>query len=99
MRIGLFGGSFDPVHRAHLKLAAAARRTCRLSCVYFIPSKNPFKKNKKQSSMAGRVKLLQRALKGTRGFHVSLYEAARPGPSYTVNTVAHFKKHFPKDEF
>ena len=99
MRIGIFGGSFDPVHKGHIKLASAARRELKLSCIYLVLSKNPFKKNHRQASLSRRVESLRRAFRGKRGFHVSLAEVGRRGPSYTVQTVRQFKKRFPKDDF
>jgi len=96
MRIGLLGGSFNPLHKGHLKLATAARRELKLSCVYIIPSKNPFKPVETKDALQARLKPLQLAFKGKRGFHISLSDLERPGPSYSVRMVQHYKKKFPK---
>ncbi len=98
MRIGLYGGSFDPVHHAHVKLATAAKRELKLSCVYLILSNSPFKKDCKQGPIPERVAGLRRAFKGKKGFHVSLWEVQRRGPSYTAVTVTHFKRKFPRHQ-
>lgn len=99
MRIGILGGTFDPLHKGHVKLASAARRELKLSCLYIVPSKNPFKNYHDVTPIAERVKNLQRAFKGKRGFYVSLAEAKRNGPSYTIDTIRHFKRRFPQHEF
>lgn len=99
MRIGILGGSFDPIHKGHLKLATAARRQLKLACVYLVPSKNPFKKYQDKTTAKLRVERLRRAFQGKRGFHVSLEEVKRPGPSYTIDTLLHFRRRFPKMEF
>jgi nicotinate-nucleotide adenylyltransferase len=99
MRIGLFGGSFDPVHSAHLKLAAAALRELKLSRVYFVLSpKSPFKQHKRQTPVRDRLTFLRRALDGNEKFHIARWELERPGPSYTVDTILSYKKRFPAHE-
>ena len=102
MRIGIFGGSFDPVHRGHLKLAQAALEELNLDKVIFVPAyQNPLKHvgNRHAYSLpqATRIRLLREALKkSSPRFSVSLCEIRRQGPSYTVDTLRYFKKRYPK---
>ncbi len=95
MRIGILGGSFDPVHAGHLKLAEAAAETIGLDRVIFVPSsQNPLKKKASYLSASERYALLKRTLKGRRGFVLSDCELKRPGPSYTIDTVRFFKRKY-----
>ena len=92
-RIGVFGGSFNPVHRGHLKLAAEALSELNLEKIYFVPSFiTPLKDPKKLLPRQVRLRLLKKALKGNPRFKISLCEMQRKGPSYTVDTLRHFKK-------
>ena len=95
MRIGILGGSFDPVHAGHLKIAAYAHEELNLDRVIFVPvGKNPLKKNPRQLTDASRLSLLRKALKRFPAFSVSDHEIKKPGPSYTVDTLVHFRKKF-----
>lgn len=97
-RWALFGGSFDPVHRGHLAMAAAARNAAALSRVIFLPCfVSPFKKSTCANS-AQRLAMLQLALPelGEDWADVSDFELDRPGPSYTWETVAHFSGIYPQ---
>lgn len=95
--IGLFGGSFDPVHNGHIALAKAAMAEFNLDKVIFIPAKNPPHKQKKQPAPAAiRIKMLSAAVKPYKRFSISRYESGRARTTYTYQTAAHFKKIFPK---
>ncbi len=95
MRIGIFGGSFNPVHAGHLKLASHAASELNLQRVIFVPSRvNPLKNEQELLPAAFRVRLLRLALRGHRVFSVSLCELARGGRSYTVDTLEYFRKKF-----
>lgn len=97
LKIGLFGGSFDPVHNAHLKLAQAAMKELGLGKVIFIPAKYPpHKLGKKLAPAARRVRMLSAALKGCPHFTISRLELNKNRPAYTYQTAAVFKKMFPK---
>lgn len=99
MRIGLFGGSFDPVHLGHLELAKAAKDEYKLDKIFFIPAKfPPHKLNKKLLSPAKRLGFLSAALKPFKAFKISRYELERGSTTYTYITAAHFKKRFPGAE-
>ena len=91
MRVGVFGGSFNPVHRGHLALAEFAFSELNLDHLYFVPSfLNPLKPRKDLLPAEVRVRLLKKALKGHSGFSVSTCEIDRGGKSYTVDTLKYF---------
>ena len=97
MRIGIFGGSFNPVHRGHLKLAREALSELDLQKIFFVPTgRTPFREKEALLPAALRVRLLKQALRGERRFRVSTCEISRPGASYTVDTLKYFKKKFGK---
>ncbi|MGH7198067.1 MAG: nicotinate-nucleotide adenylyltransferase, partial [Candidatus Omnitrophota bacterium] len=97
LRIGIFGGSFNPVHRGHLKLAREAASELGLQKVFFVPSgRTPLKKDETLLPAALRVKLLKKAVGDDPAFRVSLCEIKRKGASYTVDTLKFFKKKFGK---
>jgi nicotinate-nucleotide adenylyltransferase len=88
-RYGLFGGTFDPPHIAHLFIAQEALSRLGLERVYFVPTGlPPHKQGVRITSAAHRLAMLERAITGNPGFAISTVELERPGPSYTVDTVA-----------
>jgi nicotinate-nucleotide adenylyltransferase len=91
-RLGLFGGTFDPVHRGHLAIAAQAAEELRLDRVLFIPAADPPHKRKTWANYGQRVAMLEAALAGQERFAVSLLEAELPSPSYTVDTLLELHK-------
>ena len=100
MRIGIFGGTFDPVHVGHLIIAEQAREQAGLDQVWFIPSaRPPHKLDKPVSPFDRRAEMLQLAVAGQANFHVMLFEKDRPGPSYTADTLAQLHGERPDDEF
>lgn len=99
MRIGLFGGSFDPVHSAHLKLASAALTQLKLDRMYFVLSpRSPFKKGKPQTPASLRAKMLKLALRNSKKMRVALWEMRRQGPSYTIDTLRWYKQKHPRHD-
>lgn len=86
--IGLFGGSFDPVHHGHLIAARVAAETLGLDELRFVPAREqPFKQGLHAAAAEHRVAMLDLAVAGERGFAVERLELERPGPSYTVDTL------------
>ncbi|HHL71828.1 MAG TPA: nicotinate (nicotinamide) nucleotide adenylyltransferase [Bacteroidetes bacterium] len=99
MRIGLLGGTFDPVHKGHTAIAAAARDTLQLDRIYFIPALiSPHKAGTKPTGAEHRLAMLQRALADDADFFLSDIELRREGPSYTIDTVRTFREKFPEPE-
>jgi nicotinate-nucleotide adenylyltransferase len=99
MKIGLFGGSFDPVHLGHLLVAQAAREELGLARVFFIPAaQSPFKPESQPAPAAERLRLLRLALAGDAAAEVDDQEIRRGGVSYTIDTVRQYKKDFPDAE-
>jgi nicotinate-nucleotide adenylyltransferase len=99
MKIGLFGGSFDPVHLGHLLVAQAAREELALTRVYFIlAAQSPFKPDTLAAPAAERLRLLRLALAGDAASEVDDQEIRRGGISYTIDTVRHYRKAFPSAE-
>jgi nicotinate-nucleotide adenylyltransferase len=99
MRVGLFGGSFDPIHRGHLKLANAALRQLKLSRVYFVVSPNsPFKVDRKKTPASERLRLVKIALRGHKAMRAVDWELRRGGVSYTVTTLRSYRRRRPKDD-
>ena len=100
MRVGVFGGSFDPVHYGHLLLAECCREQCRLDQVWFLPAATPpHKLDCHLSPAATRIEMLDLAIAGHEPFVVNPYEVDRGGVSYTVDTLRHFRTEHPDLEF
>lgn len=88
MKIGLFGGSFNPVHRHHVKIAEAARDTCGLDEVWFIPVHQPVhKEGHDLLPYEARRSMLEAAIRGLAGLRICDIERELGGPSYTIRTV------------
>jgi len=91
MRVGLFGGSFNPIHFGHLRAAEEDREALGLDLVYFIPAASPPHKASGDLAPAEhRLAMVRLATKGNRHFMVSDVEVRRAGRSYTIDTVRHF---------
>lgn len=86
-KIGLFGGTFNPVHYGHLKMADEARKQFKLDVVYFIPNGNPPHRKKNLLSAKKRYELVKSAIKGNKYFEVLDIEIKKKKPSYTIDTV------------
>ena len=100
MRIGIFGGSFDPVHFGHLLLAECCREQGQLDAVWFLPAAiPPHKQQQRELTPAqNRIEMLELAIGGHPAFSVSRYETDRGGVNYTVETLAHFRDEDPARE-
>ena len=96
MRIGIFGGSFNPVHKGHLKLAQTAFSELNLDKVFFVPSyQTPLKENTESLlPTQTRIDLLKKAIRPYPYFSVSSCEIRRKGLSFTVDTLKFFKTKF-----
>ncbi len=91
MRVGLFGGSFNPIHFGHLRSAEEDREALKLDLVYFVPAASPPHKAEGELAPAEhRLQLVRLATKGNRHFMVSDVEVRRVGRSYTIDTARHF---------
>jgi nicotinate-nucleotide adenylyltransferase len=86
-RIGLLGGSFDPVHRAHIALADTALHTLKLDEVQLIPAAQPWQRAGLQAAPAHRLRMLELAAARHPGLSVNPAEIERGGPTYTIATV------------
>jgi nicotinate-nucleotide adenylyltransferase len=86
--VGLFGGSFDPIHHGHLLVAQAAAEVLGLGEIRFVPAREqPFKAGEHAASAADRATMVERAIAGSPGMRLERLELDRPGPSYTVDTL------------
>lgn len=91
-RVGIIGGSFDPIHLAHLYIADKAKEKLNLDKVIFIPvGSQPLKLHKKVTEASLRFNMVKEAIKDREGFEVSDYEIEKKGISYTFETLQHFK--------
>jgi nicotinate-nucleotide adenylyltransferase len=96
-KIGLLGGTFDPIHIGHLLMARTALETMELDRVIFIPScVPPHKKSPTLFSAKDRLKMVRLAIKANPSFAVSNFEIRKGGRSYSVDTVRHFRDILPE---
>jgi nicotinate-nucleotide adenylyltransferase len=98
MRLGLFGGTFDPIHLGHLILAEQCRESCRLDRVWFVVTGAPPHKRGERTSVTDRLEMVRIAIAGHPAFAVSEIEASRPGPHYSVETLEAVTRDQPGDE-
>ena len=95
-KIGIFGGSFDPVHLGHLLVAQAAVEELGLDRLFFVPAaQSPFKPENKPAPAAVRLQLLRLALAGKTDCEIDEQEIRRGGVSYTVDTLRDYSQRFP----
>ncbi|MDE7138470.1 MAG: nicotinate (nicotinamide) nucleotide adenylyltransferase, partial [Ruminococcus sp.] len=99
MKIGIYGGSFNPVHKGHIHLAETAIEDFGLDIVYFVPSKiSPHRSVDEYVSETDRLEMLKLVCMKNNNFRVSDYELRSERVSYSVYTVEHFRRKFPNDE-
>lgn len=92
-RIGLFGGSFNPIHLGHLIIARTIMEQVELERVIFLPATNPpHKKADQLLDAAHRGEMVRRAIADESGFDFSDHDMTRDGPSFTIDTVNHFQQ-------
>jgi len=96
---GLFGGSFDPVHRGHLIVARSAAEQLGLEVVHFVPAAvQPFKAGRDLAPATDRLAMLRLALAGEEGLLLDDREVRRSGVSYTIDTLEEMRAEFPLDQ-
>lgn len=99
MRIGIFGGSFDPIHLGHLILAEQCRQAARLDQVWLIPcAQQPLKQQPPIASNRQRCEMIELAIAGCQAFYLSKLEIERGEISYTVDTLKQIRLDQPDDE-
>ena len=100
MRVGIFGGTFDPIHLGHLILAEQCREQCGLDEVWFVPAAvPPHKQGLEISPAKSRCEMLEFAIAGNAQFQLNRVELDRSGPSYTVTTLEQLLADHPSCEF
>ncbi|MDX1644444.1 MAG: nicotinate (nicotinamide) nucleotide adenylyltransferase [Thermoanaerobaculia bacterium] len=92
MRVGLFGGSFDPVHRGHLAPVRRARRDLDLDRVVYLPTADPPHKSERRAPAANRFAMVELALLDEEGLVASPFELTPGEAAYTVDTIEHFER-------
>jgi len=95
-RLGIFGGSFDPPHAAHLHIARAARRQFELDRLLWMPASTPpHKRHKLLAPDEDRVRMIELLIEGESGFEINLIELERGGISFTVDTLRYLQDEYP----
>jgi nicotinate-nucleotide adenylyltransferase len=98
MKTGILGGTFDPVHKAHLMIAGEALKQLDLDEILFVPTAHtPLKEDVVITSVEHRVRMLEVALAGNPTFRLSMIEVERAGISYTVDTITYLKQQLGND--
>jgi nicotinate-nucleotide adenylyltransferase len=99
MKIGLFGGTFDPIHWGHLRSAEEVSETFGLDRVLFVPAAiPPHKRGETTTPVKHRLKMVRLAVAKNRRFAVSTVEIARPGVSYSIDTLRYFARKLRKGD-
>jgi len=98
VRIGILGGTFDPIHLGHLAAARAARDCARLDRVLFVPAAVPPHRPATVADPEQRIEMCRLAIDDEKGFEVSDIEVRRNGVSYTVDTLRELRRLYPGDE-
>ncbi|MBI4604353.1 MAG: nicotinate (nicotinamide) nucleotide adenylyltransferase [Planctomycetes bacterium] len=95
VRLGVLGGSFNPVHAGHIAMALAARKAHGLDRVLLVPSARPPHKREDLAPAEDRFEMVRLAVEGFEGLEASRIELDRPGPSYTVDTLEELRRLHP----
>jgi nicotinate-nucleotide adenylyltransferase len=98
MRLGLFGGTFDPIHLGHLILAESCREAMRLDRVWFVVAATPPHKPEGRTPVNDRIEMARIATAGHPAFEVSEIEARTTGPNYSFETLEAVHRDLPEDE-
>ena len=101
MKIGIMGGTFDPIHNGHLMLGEYAYHNFELDEIWFLPNGNPPHKDNPdiRKDTEDRVKMTELAIEDVPYFRLSTYETERIEPSYSYRTMEHFRVVYPEHEF
>jgi len=99
MKVGIFGGTFNPIHYGHLRAAEEVREKVKLDKILFIPSGRPPLKTREVAEARHRYEMTRRALVKNPHFELSGIECRQTGKSYTVNTLKELKKSHPERDF
>lgn len=101
MKIGIMGGTFDPIHNGHLMLGEYAYKQFSLDQIWFMPNGNPPHKSSEtiESQTKNRVEMVRRAISRTEYFSLQLYEVENKAVNYSYKTMEYFKKVYPQHEF
>lgn len=92
MRLGIFGGTFNPIHVGHLRVAEEVREALDLGKIVFVPSCTPPHKELDDNVEGSiRLEIVRMSIRGNPFFEVSSYEVDRPGNSYSIRTIEHFR--------
>jgi nicotinate-nucleotide adenylyltransferase len=94
-RVGLLGGTFDPIHNGHLLAAQSAQEAVKLEEVWFIPTAAPPHKSQPGADSNARRRMLEAAIAGNPAFRFEDIELLREGVSYTIDTVITLQKQYP----
>ena len=94
-KIGVFGGTFNPIHSCHLQVAARVRALVGLERVIFVPAAEPPHKSADLAPAVHRLEMTRLAVAEWPGFEVDDLELARPGPSYSADTMEEFRRRYP----
>lgn len=98
LRIGVLGGTFDPIHNGHLVIAEEARVRLALDQVLFVPARvSPLKLGRRAAAPRHRCRMIELAIAGNPGFALSRVDLERAGPSYTVDTLRLLKERYKED--
>lgn len=97
--IAIFGGTFDPIHLGHLRLAVELQEKHKFKEVRFVPCKNPVFKKAPTISLEHRIAMLKLAIKDQPHFVVDESERRRTGPSYMIDTLVDLQTQMPKEKF
>ena len=97
-KIGILGGTFDPIHYAHMYMGAISADELELEMVVFVPNGTPPHKSTVETPGSVRLEMTKLAIANNTIFTVSDYEITKDGVCYTIDTVRHFKQMYPGDE-
>lgn len=99
MKTGIFGGSFNPVHKGHIHLAESVMQELGLDRIFLVPSRiSPHRSSDEYVSGGDRLEMLRLACSGRSGLEVCDYELNSDRVSYTIYTIEHFRSIYPDDE-